>query len=264
MKPYERIAADLRQRIEAGEWAAGETLPTTDQLVARYGHSRQTVRVAVEVLARDGFVRVIKRRGTIVQDRSIARRRIARSTTVMRDPERGYVFPAASRPDEPWEAHGQPKRMLAPVPSDVAERLGVEPGAEVVRRRRVTSPKGEPPFQIADSWIHPDVLAEAPQAGEISTGPGGYLDRIEEAGHGPLEWEETTRVRMPTKEEASLLQVATEMPVWEMTTVGVSARTGRAVEASVRVIPADRAELVSKLQRGPSAQWPVEPVSPQV
>jgi GntR family transcriptional regulator len=263
MARYEEVAADLRQRIEGGEWPPGETLPTTAELMERYGYSKETVRAAVDVLAKEGLVRVIKRRGTVVQDRTVARRRIARSTTVMRDPLRGYVFPAASRPDEPWEVHGQPKRMFAPIPAGVAERLGLEPGTEVMRRRRVTSPAGEPPFQIADAWIHPEALLEAPQAGEISTGPGGYLDRIEEAGHGPLEWEETTRVRMPAKEEASLLQIALEMPVWEMTTVGVSARTGRAVEASVRVIPADRAELVSKLQRGASAQWPVEPVAPK-
>lgn len=262
MRPYEKIAADLRERLDRGEWSPGDTLPTTDQLVARYEHSRETVRSAIDVLAKEGRVRVIKRRGTVVQDRTVGRRRIPRSTSVMRDPRRGYIFPAASRPDEPWEVHGQPKRMLAPVPTEVAEHLGVEPGSEVMRRRRVTSPAGEPPFQIADAWIHPDVLAEAPQAGEISTGPGGYLDRIEEAGHGPLEWEESTRVRMPTKEEASLLAIPVEMPVWETTTVGVSARTGRPVEASVRVIPGDRAEFVSKLDRGETAQWPVEPVQP--
>jgi GntR family transcriptional regulator len=262
MKAYEKVAANLRERLDRGEWAPGDTLPTTDQLVERYEHSRETVRAAVDVLAKEGRVRVIKRRGTVVQDRSIGRRRIPRSTRVMRDPLRGYVFPAASRPDEPWEVHGQPKRMLAPIPDGVAEILGVDPGAEVMRRRRVTSPAGEPPFQIADAWIHPDVLAEAPQAGEISTGPGGYLDRIEEAGHGPLEWEESTRVRMPSKEEAKLLQIPVEMPVWETVTVGTSARTGEPVEASVRVIPGDRAEFVSKLVRDDSAQWPVEPVQP--
>lgn len=261
-RKFELVAADLRRRITEGELSPGDTLPKTDELIQQYGFSKETVRAAVDVLAREGLVRVVSRRGTVVQDRAVGRRRIPRSTHVMRDPRRGYVFPAASRPDEPWEVHGQPKRMLAPIPPNVAERLGVEAGAQVMRRRRVTSPAGEPPFQIADAWIHPDVLAEAPQAGEASTGPGGYLDRIEEAGHGPLEWEESTRVRMPSKEEASLLKIATEMPVWETVTVGLSARSARPVEASVRVIPGDRAEFVSKLERQPSAQWPVEPVQP--
>lgn len=263
MAKYEGMAADLRQRISDGEWPVGDKLPKTDELVAEYGVSRETVRSAIDVLAREGLVRVVKRLGTVVQDRNVGRRRIQRSTLVMRDPSRGYVFPAASRPDEPWEVHGQPKRMLAPVPAHVAEHLALEPGTEVMRRRRVTSPEGEPPFQIADAWIHPEALDDAPKAGEISTGPGGYLDRVEEAGHGPLSWDEVTRTRMPTREEARLLQIGTENPVLEMTTVGTSARTGQPVEASVRIIPGDRVELLSKLERHDSARWPVEPVQPK-
>lgn len=262
MARYEEVAADLRSRIEGGEWTPGDKLPTTGELVEHYGRSRETVRAAVDLLAKEGLVRVEKRLGSIVQDRRVSRRRIRRSTLVMRDPARGYVFPAASRPDEPWEVHGQPKRMLAPVPEGVAQILSVPPGAKIMRRRRVTSPQGEPPFQIVDAWIHPDALADAPQAGEIATGPGGYLDRIEEAGHGPLSWDETTRTRMPTREEAKLLEISPELPVLEMTTVGTSARTGRPVEASVRVIPGDRAELFAKLERAESAEWPVEPVRP--
>lgn len=260
MAKYEEVAADLRARIGRGEWTAGDKLPTTSELVDHYGHSRETVRAAVDVLAKEGLVRVAKRLGTVVQDRSTERRRIQRSTMVMRDPRRGYVFPAASRADEPWVVHGQPKRMLAPIPADVAEYLGVEAETEVMRRRRVTSPAGEPPFQIADAWIHPDVLVEAPQAGEISTGPGGYLDRIEEAGHGPLSWSEVTRTRMPTREEAKLLEVSPETPVLEMTTIGVSHSTGLPVEVSVRVIPGDRAEILSTLDRDETARWPVAPV----
>lgn len=262
MARYEEVAADLRSRIEGGEWTPGDKLPTTSELVEHYGRSRETVRAAVDLLAKEGLVRVEKRLGTTVQNRQVSRRRIRRSTLVMRDPARGYVFPAASRPDEPWEVHGQPKRMLAPIPDHVAQILDVSPGAQVMRRRRVTSPQGEPPFQIADAWIHPDALADAPQAGDIATGPGGYLDRIEEAGHGPLSWDEITRTRMPTREEAKLLEISPELPVLEMTTVGTSARTGRPVEASVRVIPGDRAELFAKLERAESAAWPVEPVQP--
>lgn len=262
MAKYEEMAADLRSRIERGEWTAGDRLPTTDELVGQYGHSRETVRAAVDVLSREGLVRVVKRLGTVVQDRSVGRRRVPRKSHVMRDPRRGYVFPAAKRPDEPWDTHGQPKREFAAIPESVAVHLGVEPEAEVMRRRRITSPAGEPPFQIADSWIHPDALAEAPQAGEINTGPGGYLDRLEEADHGPLSWEEVTRTRMPTREEARLLQIGTEMPVLETTTIGTSARTGRPVEASVRVIPGDRVELIAKLERDDTARWPVQPIVP--
>lgn len=261
MTRYEEVAADLRRRIESGEYPPGSTLPEYRALMGEFDASQATIRAALEVLQAEGIVRAVKRLGIVVRTPG-ERRRIQRGTQVIRDPKRGYIFPAAAGPGEPWEAHGQPRRMLAPIPADVAVHLGVEADAEVMRRRRVTSPAGEPPFQIVDAWIHPDVLEEAPQAGEIHTGPGGYLDRIEEAGHGPLSWDEITRTRMPSKEEAKLLEISPSMPVLEMTTVGISARTGEPVEVSVRVIPADRAEIVSKLQRAASARWPVQPATP--
>jgi GntR family transcriptional regulator len=258
---YEELAADLRRRIEQGEYPPGSTLPSYAELMETYNASQVTIRTALDLLQAEGLVRAVKRLGIVVREAG-ERRRIQRGTLVTRDPRRGYIFPAASSPGEPWHAHGRPRRDLTPAPAAVAAALGVETGTEVMRRRRVTSPVGEPPFQLVDSWIHPDVLAQAPQAGEADTGPGGYLDRIEEAGHGPLSWDEVTRSRMPTREEAKLLEIPTSMPVLEMTTTGVSASTERPVEVSVRVIPSDRAEIVSRLNRAPSARWPVQPVQP--
>jgi UTRA domain len=62
---------------------------------------------------------------------------------------------------------------------------------------------------------------------------GGYaLDRLEEAGHGPMTWTEIGRVRMPSREEAALLDISTAVPVLELTRVGVSARTSVSIEAT--------------------------------
>lgn len=256
---YEELASELRRRIEEGEYPPGSTLPGYAEIMATYSASQATVRAALEMLQAEGLVRSVKRLGIVVREPG-ERRRIQRGTLITRDPQRGYIFPAASSPGEPWQAHGRPRASGEPAPAAVAATLGIQAGTEAMRRRRVTSPVGEPPFQLVDSWIHPDVLAEAPQAGEADTGPGGYLDRIEESGHGPLSWSEVTRARMPTREEAKLLEISASMPVLEMATTGVSAKTGQPVEVSVRVIPSDRAEIVSRLQRAPSARWPVEPV----
>jgi GntR family transcriptional regulator len=145
---------------------------------------------------------------------------------------------------------------MQPAPVPVAEAFGVEVGSEVLRRRRVMSPEGEVPFQLVDTWISPDGVADAPQVAEISTGPGGYLDRLEEAGHGPISWTETIRARMPTAEEARLLNIPAALPVLETIIIGTSARTQRPIEVTMRVIPSDRVELVSDLRRAASAAWP--------
>jgi GntR family transcriptional regulator len=254
------IAADLRERIESGEYAEGSYLPGYNELTGMYGASKETVASALRALQADGLVTVTKRRGTQVRVRG-ERRRLERHQLVTRSASRGYVFPAAASPNEAWAAHGQPRASTEPIPADVAELLQADPGAPVLRRRRVTSPAGEPPFQLADTWIHPDAVADAPQVAEPSTGPGGYLDRLEEAGHGPITWEEIIRVRSATREEARLLDSPAAMPVLVVCRIGTSARTGRPIEVTVCAIPGDRVELVASLRRAKSATWPTRPVA---
>lgn len=258
MAKYQEVADDLRRRIQSGEIRPGEKLPHTSDLVEQYGFSKETIRAAIDLLAGEGLVRTVKRLGTVVQPVPTERRRIKRGLMVMRDPARGYVFPAASRPDEPWAVHGRPRRAYVPAPVAVAETFGIEAGTDILRRRRVTSPAGEAPFQIVDTWISPEGVRDAPKVADESTGPGGYLDRLEESGHGPIGWQETTRTRMPSSEEAQLLEISKAVPVMEMTLVGTSGGTGRAVEVTVRVIPGDRVELVSDFRRDASAAWPRE------
>lgn len=97
----------------------------------------------------------------------------------------------------------------------------------------------------------------APGAAEPDTGPGGYLDRLEEAGHGPISWTEHVRARMPLPDEADLLQIAARAVVIEIARVGTSARTEVPVEVTICVIPAERVEIVSSLERDHTAQWPL-------
>ena len=250
---YRDIAADLRRRIEGGEWLPGSTLPGYASLVQEYGVGRGVISKALEVLQSDGLISVVKRKGIVVRERG-ARHRV-RGTLVTRS-ARGYVMPAATSPDEPWQVHGTPTRATVPIPPRPAELLGVAPETPTLRRRRVTSPEGQPPFQLVDSWIHPTGVADAPRVADRDTGPGGYLDRLEEAGHGPLSWVEYMRVRMPTPEEARQVQMPATMPVLEVARVGTSARTGAPIEVTMCVIPADRVEVVSELRRARSAQWP--------
>lgn len=254
---YRELAELLRGQIEGGEYPPGAALPPIQDLMERYRLARQTVRAAINQLSSEGLVRTAPRRGTVVQART-ERRRITRSQVVTRSTAGMYVFPAASYPDEVWQTHGTPNRSLQPAPARVAEIFNVEPGSEVLRRRRVMSPEEEPPFQIVDTWLSPQAVEDAPRIADKSTGPGGYLDRLEEAGHGPITWTETTRTRMPSEEEARLLEIATSMPVMEMTLVGRSGRTQDALEVTIRVIPGDRVELVSELVRDASAAWPRE------
>lgn len=53
---YERIARELQERLDAGEFGADEPLPSEAELVAAYGVSRNTARRAYQHLAESGAV----------------------------------------------------------------------------------------------------------------------------------------------------------------------------------------------------------------
>lgn len=62
--PSARVEAELRRRVESGEWASGEALPPLTQLAAEYGVSSRSVAKAVHRMADDGLVRIVPRWGT--------------------------------------------------------------------------------------------------------------------------------------------------------------------------------------------------------
>ena len=63
-RPYEIVAADLRRRIAANEWAVDEALPTTVALADDYHVSQSTITRVLRILAAEGLVRTVPRWGT--------------------------------------------------------------------------------------------------------------------------------------------------------------------------------------------------------
>jgi DNA-binding GntR family transcriptional regulator len=260
-RPHSRyldIAADLRERILRGEWEPGATLPRMKELADEYDVNRDTMGRAVAVLESEGLVWSVQRRGTIVRH-GMSRPRRPRGNVVKRNVATGspgYSFPAASG-QEVWHHHIEPAaRPEKLTDARIARMLGVPAGTEVMRRLRVTGPETEPPFQINDSWIHPRGVADAPEVSNSEPGPGGWLYRLEVAGHGPITWTETHRARMPSQREAALLQIPRGLPVVEIVRVGRSGKDGLPIEVTVYVIPSDRVEMTVALQRDDSAVWP--------
>ncbi len=63
---YLRIAADLRQRIEAGELEAGQPVPSITTLTQEWSVARETAAHALQVLETEGLVRRYPGRGYYV------------------------------------------------------------------------------------------------------------------------------------------------------------------------------------------------------
>jgi DNA-binding GntR family transcriptional regulator len=70
----ERVARDLRRKIVSGELPPGHRL-REEPLAAEYGMSRVPAREALQVLAQEGFVEIVPRRGAAVAFPSARRTR---------------------------------------------------------------------------------------------------------------------------------------------------------------------------------------------
>ena len=119
------LAAELRDRINGGEWDPGDRLPSEPELARRRDVSRSSIRAALTVLERQGYVSRRKGSGTYVTAESASARDwggAGRWTRLGDD---------ARRRDWVVEPPG-----AAPAPPTVADVLGVPPGTAVGRRQR--------------------------------------------------------------------------------------------------------------------------------
>jgi DNA-binding GntR family transcriptional regulator len=62
--PTARVAADLRRRIDAGEWASGEQMPSTRTISEQYDVSSRTAVKVYRLLADEGLVVITPSWGT--------------------------------------------------------------------------------------------------------------------------------------------------------------------------------------------------------
>lgn len=62
--PVERVAADLRKRVQAGEWVHEQALPSVSALAEHYRVTRATISRALKTLSDEGLLLVRPRWGT--------------------------------------------------------------------------------------------------------------------------------------------------------------------------------------------------------
>ncbi len=130
---YHQLYELLRSSILRGELKPGDMLPPESELIDRYQVSRITVRQALEALVNEGLIYRQQGRGTFVARPTIAQGlvRIISFTEDMRqrglEPGTQVLFAG-----------------LVPAPPEIADRLDIEPGEELVRLERLRLANGEP------------------------------------------------------------------------------------------------------------------------
>lgn len=134
--PYQRLAARLRQLIEAGDWPPGYRIPSHAQLQQQHGVGRGVVEHAITQLRREGLLEGVRR----------ARPRVAYPPAVrtLVDPDADWPVPRDAR-----QVESRPRAT-----EDLAARLGVEPGIRVTCRSIELVDAGGVTVGLHTAWWH--------------------------------------------------------------------------------------------------------------
>ncbi|WP_203961220.1 GntR family transcriptional regulator [Actinocatenispora thailandica] len=230
---YQQIADELRASIRSGELGDGDQLPSETQLIETFGVARMTVRAALQVLQHEGLAVAEHGRGVFVRQRRPFRRRSVQRLSRSQWGSGRAMWEADTADDRTFAATIDVTRERAT--DDVAERLRIPSGTDVVVRRRLHSVDGQP-LQLSAAHLPADIAAGTAIA-EPDAGPGGTYARLEELGH-PLErFVEEVQARMPSPDEARLLVLPAGVPV--ITVVRVAHTSERPVEVNEIVVNSD-------------------------
>ena len=93
MAKYKILAEELRQNILNNIYQPGDRLPSELELQEQFQISRQTVRNALELLERQGFVRSRQGSGTYVVDRDAEEQKKSKRIAVVTTYVDNYIFP---------------------------------------------------------------------------------------------------------------------------------------------------------------------------
>ncbi len=238
--PYERAAAALREDILSGEFPAGEFLPGQRELAERYQVAYNTAGQALKLLAAQGLVEVIPRRGSLVLTPAPMLEVVWQAD--------GHVRPA--RPDDSSAGELQVETRRAT--EQVSQALQLPTDAAVLARRSVLSHAGAPwalRTLFVPQWVVDQVQLLTVVEFVDETGALGERG-LAETGHRS-KWS----ARTAAAEEERLLKSGA-VPVHVVERVGVHG--DRPVTFEVTVIRADRAFMT---RSAGSVAMPPEPPS---
>jgi len=205
---YFQIARQIEVAIERGDLAPGDRLEDEVGLADRYGLSRPTMRRAIQELVAKGLL--VRKRGVGTQ---VVHGQVTRRVEL------------TSLWDDLTEHRQQPSTLLIvretqPAEDDIAERLGVPPGSELIYLERVRSTHGKP-LAVMRNWL-PVTYARVLTAENLER--RGLYELLRSTGVHMRVATQRIGARTATPTEAKLLAVARNFPVltMERTTYGDS------------------------------------------
>jgi GntR family transcriptional regulator len=232
---YQQIAATLRARIESGDLAPGEALPSEAEMLELFDVSRITIRNAIKLLRAAGLITTEQGRPTRVRpgfggtdadrfafDPAIARTSDGSGFTTWDSQDWSTV-----EPDSHYRAtiahHARALNLAAAEPVFILERhLQHATGIQATHRLFV-------PFATA---ARNDALTRNP-----FHSPAAIYHILSEAGHD-LYWSDRTAALMPTPDDVTTLNIPDGVPLFLHTRITYE-RDGRPLILEETRLPAE-------------------------
>ncbi|AXK34693.1 GntR family transcriptional regulator [Streptomyces armeniacus] len=198
--PYARIAGYYRDQISSGVLPPGTLLPSIRDLADQWEVSTATVDRAMRVLRKEQLVQGIQGIGTEVVGRPVSlssgaerHDRSGRTKSSWGDGEQSSAHTAAT----------------VPAPDSVATVLGIDPGEDVIRRRRVYRDVHGIVCH-STSWLPAEFGKAVPELLRSERLKGGLsLDLIAQAtGRQVVKRVDEETARIATNEDLKLLELA--------------------------------------------------------
>jgi GntR family transcriptional regulator len=210
------VAAALKQRIELGEYAAGQRLPSEREISEELKVSRATVRGALLRLQTENLIDIVPRGGAFVRSPS-SKVLVGPSSP---DKASGLELKRAGSFIRAMEAQGRKTLVrfiepssIIPAGEDIGTKMEMSADTRILRRYRIHL-VDRVPYRILDSYYLAFLL------GDLLGKDEGYIPLFkwlrERTGLRAAKAFEKINVRMPTAEEANLLNISRTQPVVDM------------------------------------------------
>jgi GntR family transcriptional regulator len=245
---YHQIYLIMRQRIVDGEFGAGGTLPSEQELAEFHGVSRITAKRALDELANDGLVVRERGRGTrVVEGRAGVK--ISGQGTGAFD----ALLAMGGETEVAVKEFG-----YAPAEDDVAAALGLPIGTTVQRAVRVRSIGGDP-FSHLTTHV-PEEIGRRFEKSDLANTP--LLALLERAGVTPATADQAVSATLADMVVADRLGIGVGAPLLRIRRV-VRDDEGRAIELLVALYRSDLYRLTMTLSRGgdAEAEWSPDAVT---
>jgi GntR family transcriptional regulator len=227
---YAQLVAEIKRRIERGDYPPGSLLPSEHQLVEDFGVSRPTVVKSLSMLRQDGWIDTQQGKGSFVRGRP-----------ALADAERTRPAHDLLEVAETELSGELVQAGVKLAPPHVTALLGLEPGARAFVRQRLLSEDDEP-VELASAWLSLDLAKGTDLASP---------DPLSESLRHHLQARKKIRLdhaveqitaRHPSGEEAALLRVPLDTPVLSVIVTAYDA-AGQPLQVSDLVLPGQRHEL---------------------